>query len=299
MRQSLNAARSSLRSGGIVEWQVEAEVLLRHVLDLGRSEFLALVYGNDISLTDAQSLLLQSLISRRLSGEPLAYIVGRREFYGLELEVNKHVLIPRQETEILVDITLEHLASSNSFSPTVVDLGTGSGAVALAIATHAQTANVVAIDVSKDALEVARRNAANLGLSANIQFVHGDMLTPIHGPINVVVSNPPYIPSGEMRDLAVEVRREPQMALEGGDDGLDPLRRLMDQSAARLAQGGMIVVELMPEQMNDARALAVETFGSKVEVSTQRDLMSNERALIIRRIDSGVEHPGVAKQYEC
>jgi len=299
MRQSLNAARSSLRSGGIVEWQVEAEVLLRHVLDLARSEFLALVYGNDISLTDAQSHQLQSLLRRRLSGEPLAYIVGRREFYGLELEVNKHVLIPRQETELLVDITLEHLASSNSFSPTVVDMGTGSAAVALAIATHAQTANLVAIDVSKHALEVARRNAASLGLSASIEFVHGDMLTSIHGPIDVVVSNPPYIPSGEIRDLAVEVRQEPRIALDGGDDGLDPLRRLFNQTAAKLAPGGVVVVELMPEQMNKARTLAFETFANNVEVTTHRDMMGNERALVVKLLSDSAPRSNAGERHEC
>ena len=299
MCQSLNAARSSLRSGGIVEWQVEAEVLLRHVLDLARSEFLALAYGHGVNLTRNQSLLLQSLISRRLSGEPLAYIVGRREFYGLELEVNKHVLIPRQETELLVEITLEHLASSNSFSPTVVDLGTGSGAVALAIATHAKTANVVATDVSEAALEVARRNADSLGLSDKVEFVHGDLLASVQGPVDVIVSNPPYIPSSEIEDLAVEVRQEPRIALDGGDDGLDPLRRLFNQTAAKLAPGGVVVVELMPEQMNKARTLAFETFANNVEVTTHRDLMGNERALVVKRLGDNSPRSNAGEWHEC
>ena len=297
--QSLSAIRSTLRDGGVDESQVEAEVLLRHVLDVGRSEFLTLVYGNDISLTDAQSRQLQSLLRQRLSGEPLAYIVGSREFYGLELEVNKHVLIPRQETELLVDITLEHLASSNSFSPTVVDVGTGSGAVALAIATHAKTTNVVATDVSKDALGVARRNAASLGLSASIEFVHGDMLIPIHGPIDVVVSNPPYIPSSEIEDLAVEVRQEPRIALDGGDDGLDPLRRLFNQTAAKLAPGGMVVVELMPEQMNKARTLAFGTFANNIEVTTHKDLMGNERALVVKLLSDSAPRSNGGERHEC
>ena len=287
MRQSLSAARSSLRADGIVEWQVEAEVLLRHVLKLDRSEFLTLLYGGDISLTDAQSLLLRSLISRRLSGEPLAYIVGRREFYGLELKVTEHVLIPRQETELLVDIALEHLEVSGSANPSVVDVGTGSGALALAIATHAKTVSVVATDVSENALEVARRNAANLGLSAKIEFGHGDMLTHIQGPIDIIVSNPPYIPSDDIAGLAIEVRREPRIALDGGTDGLDPLRRLLAQARSKLAGNGVLIVELMPEQIRQAGALAVQVLGSDVEVTTRKDLMGNERALVVKRLTNG------------
>ena len=287
MRQSLNAVRSSLRTGGIVEWQIEAEVLLRHVLDVGRSEFLTQLYGCDISLTDAQSVRLQSLIDRRLSGEPLAYIVGHREFYGLELKVTKHVLVPRQETELLVDIALEHLRSSDFTNPVVVDVGTGSGALALAIATHDKTAKIIATDVSADALTVAKRNGANLGLSANIEFVHGDMLTSIHGPIDVIVSNPPYIPSGDIAGLAVEVRQEPRIALDGGADGLDPLRNLLAHAKVKLAQGGMLIVELMPEQMNRALKLAAETFGHSVDITSRKDLMGNERTLVVKHMTIG------------
>ena len=287
LRHSLDSVRSSLREGGIVEWQVEAEVLFRHVLDVSRSEFLTQLYGGDISLTDDQSVRLQSLVSRRLSEEPLAYIVGCREFYGLELKVTEHVLVPRQETELLVDITLEHLARSNPFSPTIVDVGTGSGALALAIATHAKTAKIIATDISADALEVARRNATNLGLLAKIEFVHGDMLSPIHGPIDVIVSNPPYIPSGDIAGLAVEVRREPRIALDGGADGLDPLRNLLAHAKVKLAQGGMLIVELMPEQMNRALKLAAETFGHSVDITSRKDLMGNERALVVKHMTNG------------
>ena len=287
LRHSLDSVRSSLREGGIVEWQVEAEVLFRHVLDVSRSEFLTQLYGGDISLTDDQSVRLQSLVSRRLSEEPLAYIVGCREFYGLELKVTEHVLVPRQETELLVDITLEHLARSNPFSPTIVDVGTGSGALALAIATHAKTAKIIATDISADALEVARRNATNLGLLAKIEFVHEDMLSPIHGPIDVIVSNPPYIPSGDIAGLAVEVRREPRIALDGGVDGLDPLRNLLAHAKVKLAQGGMLIVELMPEQMNRALKLAAETFGHSVDITSRKDLMGNERALVVKHMTNG------------
>ena len=181
----------------------------------------------------------------------------------------------------------------------VVDVGTGSGAIALAVANHAPCARVFATDVSGDALEVAKRNAESLVLSNRIEFVHGDLLAGVEEPIDVVVSNPPYIPSGELRDLAVEVRREPRLALDGGNDGLDPLRRLFSQAAARLAPGGMVVVELIPEQMYTALTLAVETFGRVVEVTTRKDLMGNDRALVVKRPAKSPREPDVGKSDGC
>ena len=298
MRQGLNAARSSLRAGGIVEWRIEAEVLLRHVLGLERSEFLALAYGDGVNLTRNQSLLLQSLIDRRLSGEPLAYIVGNREFYGLELQVDSRVLIPRQETELLVDIVLERLDRPHPRSPSVVDVGTGSGAIGLAVAANVESANVMATDLSQEALAVARQNAANLGLSGRIEFVHGDLLLPIEGPVDVVVSNLPYIPSGDVAHLAVEVQREPRIALDGGKDGLAHLRRLFQQAKRKLATRWTIIIELMPEQMKKAEMLAVQFLGHHVEVTTRKDLMGNERALIVNQTAGGIEVPDACKRYE-
>ena len=292
IQKSLNVALSTLHTGGIVEWRVEAQALLRHVLGVCRSEFLAQVYGGDVSLTISQSLQLQSLIGRRLSGEPLAYIVGHREFYGLDLHVTDDVLIPRQESELLVDMALEYLARSSSHSLLVADVGTGSGALALAIKAHAKMANVVAIDISQDALEVARQNALNLSLADGIELVQGDMLSPIDGPIDIIVSNPPYIPSDEIAGLAVEVRREPRIALDGGKDGLTPLRRLLTQAASKLAADGVIIVELMPEQMDRAGALAVETMGRDIEVTTHKDLMGNDRALVVRHAQRDVRAVG-------
>ena len=287
LQQSLIAVRSVLRDGRVLEFRVEAEVLLRHVLSIHRSEFLALVYGSDLGLTDSQSLQLQSLLTRRLSGEPLAYIVGHREFYGLELSVTGQVLVPRQETELLVDLVLEHLAGSSSHRPLMVDVGTGSGAVALAVAAHIENVKVTATDISSQALEVARRNAVSLGLSDRIGFVHGDMLSSIKGPIDVIVSNPPYIPSDEIEGLAVEVRQEPRIALDGGIDGLVPLRRLFAQTSGKLATGGVLIVELMPEQMDKAKTLAANGMGPDIEVTIHKDLMGNKRALVVRRSANG------------
>ena len=280
LRQSLSESRAVLRDGGIAEWEVEAEALLRHVLGTDRANFLALVYGDDRLVTPSQSTHLKSLLDRRLSGEPLAYIVGTREFYSLELDVNEHVLIPRQETELLVDVVLEYLPSFGPM-PKVVDVGTGSGAVALAIAAHNESVDLIATDVSRHALEVARRNASKLGLSNRVSFVRCDLLDAVGGPVDIIVSNPPYIPSGQLRHLQIEVQREPTIALDGGDDGLEPFRRLLAQAKGKLAHGGVMVVELMPEQMNTAAEVARQAMPDLSALRTRDDLMGNERALVL------------------
>ena len=242
-----------MRDHGIDEWQIEADVLLGQVLGVDRAEFLSRVYGGDDRLSHAQTLRLSELVARRLDGEPLAYIVGRREFYGLDLEVNEGVLIPRQETELLVDLTLEYLSGRDREHGrlTVVDVGTGSGAVALAVAAYSEHAMIVGTDISRDALDVASRNRVRL-CAERVEFIQGDMLTAIAHPVDVIVSNPPYIPTSTLGSLAVEVRREPVIALDGGADGLDHFRRLATQANSILAPGGVLIVELMPEQMDDS-----------------------------------------------
>ena len=280
LRQNLNESRALLRDGGIIECDVEAEALLRHVLGLCRSEFLALVYGGDGLLTPSQSTHLKSLLERRLSGEPLAYIVGAREFYGLELDVNDHVLIPRQETELLVDIVVEYLPSFGPM-PTVVDVGTGSGAIALAIAAHNESVDLLATDVSGRALDVARRNARKLGLDDRVSFIRCDMLEAVGGPVDVIVSNPPYIPSSQIGRLQAEVQREPIVALDGGDDGLKPFRQLLSQAKDKLLLGGVVVVELMPEQMEAAGEIARRAMPVLSAMQIREDLMGNERALVL------------------
>ena len=280
LRRNLNESRALLRDGGIAEWGVEAEALLRHVLGVCRSEFLTLVYGDDACLSSSQSGHLESLLERRLSGEPLAYIVGTREFYGLELNVNEHVLIPRQETELLVDVVLEYLPSFGP-EPTVVDVGTGSGAMALAIAAHNESVDLLATDVSRQALDVARRNASKLELDDRVRFVRCDLLEAVGGPVDIIVSNPPYIPSGQIRHLQAEVQREPMIALDGGDDGLEPFRRLLSQAKEKLNTGGVVVVELMPEQMEVAAEIARQGMPSLSGLWTREDLMGSERALVL------------------
>lgn len=288
LRDSLVAALDALQRAGIPDSRIEAEVLLRCALGVGRGEFLVMLYGGDFRLSEEQSDRFECLLDRRLGREPLAYVVGRREFYGIEFEASEDALIPRQETELLVEIALERIADDPIPSARVADVGTGSGAVALAIAALTGSGvSVVATDVSAAALNVARRNAARLGLSERVEFVQGDMLNGATGPFDVVVSNPPYIPSGDIDGLAVEVRREPRIALDGGADGLDPFRKLMAQAGSKLATGGIVAVELMPEQMNTARSIAAGAMGGNGgcwEITTRKDLSGAERAIIIRQL---------------
>ena len=279
LSDTLATATLAVQRAGIPDSRIEAEVLLRHALGVGRGEFLTTLYRGDYGLSAAQSERFQCLLDRRLDREPLAYIVGRREFYGLELEVNEDTLVPRQETELLVEIALERIGDAPSAR--VADVGTGSGAVALAIAAHSgRGVGVVATDVSAAALEVARRNAERLGLSERVRFVQCDTLNGANGPFDVVVSNPPYIPSADIDGLAAEIRREPRIALDGGADGLDPFRKLMAQAIPKLASGGAIAVELMPEQMDAARAIASAVWDN-CEIAVRKDLSGADRAIVI------------------
>lgn len=288
---SLDRARAALRDRGIAEWRIEADVLLSHVVGVPRSDMLSLLYSGENILTRSQDLLLQELVTRRIGGEPLAYIVGRREFYDLDLEVNESVLIPRQETELLVEVALEYLTGREREpgQTTFVDVGTGSGAVALALAAHTHNARIVGVDISRDALAVAARNRDRLG-AKGVEFVHGDILTAIAGPIDIIVSNPPYIPTSMLSSLAVEVRREPTVALDGGSDGLDHFRRLTAQASERLAPGGALIVELMPERMDAAISVAHRVMGDVAAVSARLDLMGNRRALVVEMGDGEAEH---------
>ena len=153
--------------------------------------------------------------------------------------------------------------------------------MALAIAAHNESVDLIATDVSRHALDVARRNASRLGLSNRVSFVRCDILEAVGGLVDIIVSNPPYIPSSQLRHLQIEVQREPTIALDGGDDGLEPFRRLLAQANDKLARGGVIVVELMPEQMNTAAEIARQTIPALSALRTRDDLMGNERALVL------------------
>ena len=286
LRNGLETARNALRAAGIADSRIEAEVILRFVLGWERDRFLTEVYAaEETRISPSASERLRSLISRRIGGEPLAYIVGTREFYGLTLRADERALIPRQETELLVEIALDRLGGAEktpSARPLVIDVGTGSGAAALAIAANARAGvRVVAADMSGDALALARQNAQTLGLANRIEFVRCDLLTAIGGRADLIVSNPPYIPSGDMAGLQAEIKREPRIALDGGADGLDVFRRLVRQAARTLAPGGALIAELMPSQMDAAERVAAERIPRARRISRRQDLFGDDRALVV------------------
>lgn len=234
-RPTLAAALADALALGLA--RIDAQLLLLHVLGKpadGRAWLLA--HDADVLDAGAQARFA-ALCQRRASGEPVAYLTGRKPFHGLELQVDARVLDPRPDTETLVDWALELLAGQSA--PRVLDLGTGSGAIALAIAKACPSAQVSAVDASTDALDVARANAARLGLP--VRFVLSDWLAGVQGEFELVVSNPPYIAEDDPHLPAL--RHEPLAALAAGPDGLRDLRAIAAQAAGRLVPGGWLLLE--------------------------------------------------------
>ena len=228
----------SLESHGITESLLEAEVLLRHALEYDRARF----YASLQDAIDEKSLRrVKILADRRIAREPLAYIIGRREFYGLEFSISPAVLIPRQETELLVDAALEFARQSPDDGISIADIGTGSGAIAVALAVNLPDAQVYATDCSKMALEVADSNRQRHGVADRVCILHGDLLTPLPHQVDLILSNPPYIASNLMSGLAPEVQMEPRVALDGGEDGLEVIRRFFVQATSKLKAGGSLM----------------------------------------------------------
>jgi release factor glutamine methyltransferase len=269
VRDALDSALVALTAAGVDTPRLDAEVLLAHALGAGRA---TLYTDPDRELPGPAARAYRELVRRRaVEREPVAYLTGRRAFRRMELAVDRRVLIPRPETELLVEVGLELPPGAR-----VVDVGTGSGAIALALKQERPDLDVTATDVSPDALDVARANAARLGL--DVAFVRADLFD---GRFDAVLANPPYVRDDE--PLPPEVgRHEPRAALRGGPDGLDVVRRLV----ARCAQAGVRLVALevgAGQAAATARLLEDAGFGA---VGTRRDLAGIERVVVARR-DSG------------
>jgi release factor glutamine methyltransferase len=234
----------------------DATMLLLHALGLTRAELLA---NPDRPLTPAQQSAYEDLIQRRLTHEPIQYILGEQEFYGLALRVTPAVLIPRPETELLVEAVLAALDPNAALR--ILDIGTGSGAIAIALATHLPQARITATDISPAALEVARANAARHNLSARILFVESDLLSALDPAetFDAIVSNPPYVPTADRATLHPQVRdHEPTTALFAGLDGLDVYRRLIPQARAALAPNGLLALEIGHNQRDPIATLLTD-----------------------------------------
>jgi release factor glutamine methyltransferase len=240
----------------------DAETLLLHVLDKSKSWLLA---HSDEQLAASEASRYGGLLERRYRGEPIQYITGEAEFYGLPFRVTSDVLIPRPETEQLVEKILE--LDARFPAPRIADVGTGSGCIAVALAHHLPYAQITAIDLSAPALAIARQNAERNGVSSQFRFLQGDLLTPVAGQqFEIVVSNPPYVPLADRATLAVEVRDyEPALALFAGDDGLDVCRRLIPQAFAALVPGGFLLLEIGCGQSQAVAALLAASGFERIE----------------------------------
>ncbi|MBN1811881.1 MAG: peptide chain release factor N(5)-glutamine methyltransferase [Anaerolineae bacterium] len=251
---------------------LEAEILLAHVLDASRATLLA---HPERILTANHLTDYRTLTRRRASGYPLPYLTGHVEFYGLEFEVTPEVLVPRPETETLVDLALARRPA------TIVDVGTGSGCIAVALAVHLPQASVCAIDLSPAALAAARRNVERHGVAERVRLIVGDVLSPRPSPAELIVSNPPYISTGDCASLPVSVRdHEPRLALDGGPGGLTIVQRLLAQAPAVLNPGGAILVEIGAGQGEAADNLA-RTYFPQAAIRVHPDLAGRDRVLEI------------------
>ena len=250
--------------------RVDAEMLLIHVLDKPRSWLIA---HADDTLPPEFSNAYAAFVARREAGEPVAYIVGRRGFWSLDLEVTRATLIPRPETELLVELALERLP--REAASTVADLGTGSGAIALAIAHERPRTHVVATDASADALAVAQRNAQRHSI-AHVSFLQGEWFAPLHDQrFDLIVSNPPYIESADPHLTEGDLRFEPLSALASGRDGLDDIRDIVRDATHHLTHRGWLLMEHGWNQGEAVRLLMRDA--GFVEIFTARDMEQRER----------------------
>ena len=270
-----------LAKKGVDSPRLQTELLLAHLLKLPRMK---LYLNFERVLSPVELDALRALVMRRAQREPLQHIIGSTSFCGLEMSVNKSVLVPRPETELLAEMGWHFLSTLNSQPSTCLDFGTGSGCIAIAIAVKCATARAVAIDVSADSISVAKQNATTNGVSERIEFRCGDGFSTLNGndQFDLIVSNPPYIASEEIATLQPEVRDfDPRGALDGGADGLDFYRRLASESAAFLKPGGKLMIEF-----GDGQAEAISAIFSSKQWHIEgvfEDYSKRPRILVVKR----------------
>ncbi len=288
---ALRAAAPRLRASGSRSPRLDAELLLAHALGVPRA---ALLRDSGRALGPDEATLFDKLIGRRVAREPVAYILGWRAFRTIDLEVTPEVLIPRPETETLVEVALEALAAmpiagpDPEDEPLALDVGTGSGCVALALASEDPFVRLVAADVDPGALAVARRNGARLGLARRVEFVLSDLFADVgERPFDLIVSNPPYIPADEYVALEPNVRDyEPRLALYGGVDGLDFYRRMIPGAALLLRPGGTLALEVGALQADDVAGI-IDAAGAYEAPERRSDLSGVIRVVFARRRGAG------------
>jgi len=278
--QTVDTARRALtarfKSADIESAELDSRLLVGATLNV---DLTGLITAANRRLTPDESDRLEAFAARRINGEPVARILGQKEFWGLPLKLSTATLVPRPDTETVVELTLEIIRAAPSRALRIADLGTGTGAILLALLHELPDAFGVGTDISLDALRTARRNATDLGLASRAAFVACNYAAALAGPFDLIVSNPPYIRSGDIAGLAPEVRdHDPLTALDGGTDGLDAYRALIPQAAGRLAPGGALVVEGGKGQSGPIEALMTAA-GLSVQNPVKTDLAGIFRAI--------------------
>ena len=256
---------------------LDAQVLLAHALGKERSWLLA---HPEATISAVQAAAWEEMLGRVEAGEALPYVLGEWEFFGLKLRVTPETLIPRPETELLVEAALEWL-KAHPGRRRAADVGTGSGCIAVALAANMPDLQVTASDISAGAVQVAAENARRHKLGQRVRVVQADLLDGVEGPFDLISANLPYIPSERVKDLDVYAR-EPHIALDGGADGLVFIRGLMQQAQSKLAAGGLLLAEIDPELAHGMRALAQEYFAAG-QLSIRADLAGGPRLVIIAK----------------
>jgi release factor glutamine methyltransferase len=286
--QTVETARRSLtarfKSGGIDSPELNARILVGAALGL---DLTGMIAAATRPVTAAEAVRLEDFAGRRLRGEPVARILGSREFWGLPLQLSAATLVPRPDTETVVALALQMLrARPDADSPRIADIGTGSGAILLALLSELPDAMGVGTDISAAALRTASANARNLGLARRAAFVACDYVSALSGPFDLIVSNPPYIRSAEIKDLASEVRdHDPLGALDGGSDGLNAYRALVPQAVRLLARGGTLALEVGHDQGADVEQL-MAVAGLTLRGPPRTDLAGIPRAVAGRKLPS-------------
>ncbi len=271
--EALKEGALALTVRGIPDAPLTAEVLLRHVLKIDRAK---LFLEPEKSLTTEEESKYRELLNECISGEPLAYIVGHREFYGLSFYVNRDVLIPRPETEHLVEKAIE-VARNNGLT-TIADIGTGSGVIAVCLALNLPQTTIYGVDISDKALEVAKFNAGKYHVSHRIKFLKGDLVEPLPGMCDLIVANLPYV---KQEDIKGGIAREPQLALDGGAEGLSQVKRLIEQAKNKLNPGGYLLLEVGMGQ-NDRVRWYILSLYLEADLEVIKDLAGIERVVVAR-----------------
>jgi release factor glutamine methyltransferase len=281
--EALVQASTRLRNEGVESPRLDAELLLAHVLDVNRASILA---RPDQRLTPKQLTRYRDLVARRAGREPLAYIVGHREFFDLDLVLDRRVLIPRPETELLVEhaLRIAHRMASETKTPLrIADVGAGSGAIGVTMAVHLPQATVYALDDSAGALAVVSENARRCGVADRVRCRQGDLLSPLHenAPLAMITANLPYVSTAEWLELAPEIREhEPRAALDGGPDGLGLIRRLLATAGPYLQPSGAILIEIGASQGAAVTTLA-RKYLSQASVQLVQDYAGLDRLVVV------------------